>query len=318
MPLFSVPEGRPFDLLGIGQNSHDHVRVIDRIPAFGAKREAGSAHAFPGGQVATAVLAAQRQGLRCAYVGNVGTDSAAERVLAPLRDAGVELDGVERVSGSPTQTGLILVEVATGERSVVWHRDPQLAISDDQVARAPIESARTLLLDAGDPECALRAAERARAAGTAVLLDADRAEGCPAALLAAVDFPLVSRDFAEKWGDGSVRAGLRELVRLGARLAVATLGPLGALGYTGERWWPSPAFEVSARDTTGAGDAFHAGFARALLEGADEDGALRLANATAARNCEALGAQGGLVDREALERWLAAAKRRAWIEPELG
>ena len=65
------------------------------------------------------------------------------------------------------------------------------------------------------------------------------------------------------------------------------------------------------RDTTGAGDVFHGAFVVAVLEGADAPRALRLANAAAAMNCRALGAQGGLATRPELDAFLGRAATRA-------
>ena len=66
----------------------------------------------------------------------------------------------------------------------------------------------------------------------------------------------------------------------------------------------SPAFQVDVRDTTGAGDVFHAAFIWGLLEGMNGARILQVANAAAAMNCRALGAQGGLPSREELEDFL--------------
>jgi sugar/nucleoside kinase (ribokinase family) len=96
---------------------------------------------------------------------------------------------------------------------------------------------------------------------------------------------------------------------------VVTLGELGALARQGERVIESPGFRVEARDTTGAGDVFHAAFLWAVLEGRGARAALRVANAAAAMNCRALGAQGGLPDRASLARFLEAEAPRTWRGP---
>ena len=109
---------------------------------------------------------------------------------------------------------------------------------------------------------------------------------------------------------------LRGLVGLGARLAAVTLGELGALARTADgRELRSPGFVVEARDTTGAGDVFHAGFAWALLEGFGAEEALRTANAAAAMNCRSIGAQGGLPGRGELEEFLASQVPGDWRGP---
>jgi sugar/nucleoside kinase (ribokinase family) len=86
-----------------------------------------------------------------------------------------------------------------------------------------------------------------------------------------------------------------------------TLGAEGAIACVarGSEVISSPAFRVGARDTTGAGDAFHAGFIWGLLGGLDAAAVLRVAHGVAALACTQPGAQGGLPDREALEAFLA-------------
>ena len=77
----------------------------------------------------------------------------------------------------------------------------------------------------------------------------------------------------------------------------------------------SAAFEIAARDTTGAGDAFRAGFLDALLAGLGLEASLRRANAVAAMNCQARGAQGGLPTAEELEVFLREKRQGPWREP---
>jgi len=101
----------------------------------------------------------------------------------------------------------------------------------------------------------------------------------------------------------------------GARLAVVTLGEVGALARLGEREIESPAYCVPVLDTTGAGDVFHAAFVWALLEGMDAESCLRAANAAAGMNCRAVGAQGGLASRAELEAFLRSEAPTPWREP---
>ncbi len=308
---------RAFDVLGVGQNSLDHVCTLDGLPAFAGKAAMQGYARLPGGQVATALLACTRLGLRTRYVGRVGDDEAAAVVLAPLRAAGVDVDAVQRVPGASTQLAVILVDRASGERTVLWYRDPRLRLQPEDVPAGLVEAARLLHLDGGDPESTARAAERARRAGIPVLLDADAPGAGIEKLLAHVDFPIVSRGFAETFsGTGSVRDGLDRLLGLGARLAVVTLGADGALARDGRSEIESAGFRVTPRDTTGAGDVFHAAFAWALLRGLDAERMLRMANAAAALACLAPGAQGGLPTRSELEAFLARHEPGPWRDPD--
>ena len=74
----------------------------------------------------------------------------------------------------------------------------------------------------------------------------------------------------------------------------ATLGADGVLIYLRGQFIHSPAFRVECRDTTGAGDAFHAGFIYGLLTGLTVEETLRFANVIAGLKCRALGARTGL------------------------
>jgi sugar/nucleoside kinase (ribokinase family) len=306
-----------FDLVGIGQCSIDHVCRVDGIPPLGGKDEVLGYELLPGGQVATAALAAARLGLRVAYVGSVGSDAVADLVLAPLAAEAIDLAGVRRVAGATTRLAVILVDRASGERTVLGHRDPRLRLGAGDVPAARIERARCLLVDAEDPEASLAAARVARRAGVPVVADIDAPGPGVEALLGAVDFPLVSRSFAETLGsDGTVRGGLARLAQFGARMAVATLGDRGCLARLGDREIASPAFRIAPRDTTGAGDVFHAAFAWGVLEGLADDALLRAANAAAALSCRGLGAQGDLPTRRELEAFLRERQPGSWRDPD--
>ncbi len=68
-----------------------------------------------------------------------------------------------------------------------------------------------------------------------------------------------------------------------AGTVVVKLGKKGALARSGGQAWQVPGFEVEVMDTTGAGDAFNAGFLYAhIVEGRPIPDALRFANACGA------------------------------------
>lgn len=292
------------DVLAVGQCSLDHVGCVDGLPPFAGKARMTEAWVLPGGQVATAARALARLGLRVGLVTSIGDDGAGEQALAPVREEGVELVAVKRVSGVASQLAFILVDRRSGERTVLWCRDPRLALTPADLSREAIAGARLLHLDAGDPEAAAWAAGVAREVGVPVLLDADTYTRALEPLLTRVDFPIVSREFAEALGGPA--AALGALVERGARFPVVTLGPGGAVAGA-PPGIASPAFAVPVRDTTGAGDLFHAGFGWAALGGCGAVEALRRASAVAALGCRGLGAQGSLPTAAEVEAFLAGS-----------
>jgi ribokinase len=125
------------------------------------------------------------------------------------------------------------------------------------------------------------------------------------------DFPIVSESFCTDSSDphsASEDASVAWLARLGAgraRMAVVTLGARGALGMCAGEILEQPAIDVTAVDTTGAGDVFRGAFAWALLRGADARRALALAAAAGALACRGQGAQGSLPTASELEEGTA-------------
>lgn len=291
------------DVVGVGQNSLDQVATVTRLPAPASKARMTGWHRQPGGQVATALLAASRLGRSAAYFGTVGDDPEADQVLAPLMNAGIDIAGVRLVAGAATQGAMIWVDEESGERTVLWHRDAALAIRPGDVPSETIGRAGALLLDAGDLAAALAAARYAQVAGTPVVLDADTPSDGLEELLAEVDFPILSAELAAAMF-GEPEAAAERLARSGARLAVVTRGAEGAIAAGPDGLLASPGFQIDAVDTTGAGDAFHGAFCDGLLAGRSARDLLRWSNAVAALNCMHLGAQGGLPTAGEVEAFL--------------
>jgi ribokinase len=98
----------------------------------------------------------------------------------------------------------------------------------------------------------------------------------------------------------------KELQERGVEKVILTLGSRGSLvvDADGSDTFVAP-YEIEPVDTTGAGDAFIAGFAVALAQGETLVEAARLGNAAGALNATKLGAQGGLSTKAELDQFLA-------------
>jgi sugar/nucleoside kinase (ribokinase family) len=305
------PRRRPateVDLLGLGQISLDRVVVLPRWPARGEKLALLEEELRPGGQIATALLAARRLGLRSACIGAVGDDDAAPRALAPLRAAGVDVSGVRVFAGVATRQALVLCEAEGGERTVLERRDPALRLSERDVTRERIESAGALLVDAEHPEASLAALRLARRAGLLTLCDVERADAASRAIAREALLPIVSAGFADKTSSGDCAEALRRCAGPDACMAVMTRGERGALALHGGRVLELPALKIEAVDTTGAGDVFRGALAVAALGGRGARESLAFACAAAGLACLGRGAQGALPDLAEVEARLRAGR----------
>src|SRR5207244_3743641 len=95
----------------------------------------------PGGQIATALVALRRWGARATYLGAFGDDEAGAVSRASLASEGVDVAHARVRSGTPNQLSVILVDARSGERTVLWHRPPGLALASEEVPRAVVTDA---------------------------------------------------------------------------------------------------------------------------------------------------------------------------------
>jgi sugar/nucleoside kinase (ribokinase family) len=102
----------------------------------------------------------------------------------------------------------------------------------------------------------------------------------------------------------------RRLREAGPGAVVLKLGGAGCAVFTAEEEFVEPAFDVTAIDTTGAGDCFVAGFLAALHRGEGWRGAARFANAVGALNVQCLGATSGVRGYQETLAWAKTAPRR--------
>src|SRR3989440_1583458 len=254
------------------------------------------------------MVALQRLGLQTAYAGRFGSDEAGRFGLHSLKHEGVNLNYAETIDGADNQVAFIIIDARSGERTIVWDRDERLSYRPDE---APLELAsrgRVLHLDAHDPPACAEMARAARSAGTIITADIDNIyEGLPE-LLPLIDVLITSLEFPHRLtGISDLRASLIETkTRYGCAIVGATLGARGVIIYCDGQFIESPAFAVpgGCRDTTGAGDAFHAGFIYGMLRGEDLEMCLKLGNAVAALKCRGLGARTALPTAGELEDFL--------------
>src|SRR5574337_729239 len=146
-------------------------------------------------RVATALVTCHRLGLRARYFGKVGGDDAGRFQLVSLKREGMDLRSVRVVRGATTQYGYIIVDQATGERTVFWDRDARLTVQPSDISPKDIMGAKALHIDGCDVEAALQAARWAREAGATVVADLDTVYKDVEKLFPFIDYLIASANF---------------------------------------------------------------------------------------------------------------------------
>ena len=289
------PAARNAVVVGVGINATDTVIRLPRFPTLDSKVEVTSAQVRAGGQVASAMVACQRWGLRARYVGKIGDDAAGRFQIQEMRREGVDAHWVI-ARGHASQSAFILVDEPSGERTVLWKREPGVALRPSDIKREWTSGAAAMLVDGHDTAAAARVARWAREENMPVVADIDNRYPGVEQLLAFVDYAIVSKDFpARVTGESDLLKALPMMrSRFKCRLTAATLGRLGVLAWDGSWFFLCLGFRVNAIDTTGAGDIFHGAFLYGLAHGWQIEELLEFSCAAAALNCEAIGARGGI------------------------
>jgi sugar/nucleoside kinase (ribokinase family) len=284
------------DVVGVGASCVDHVCRLPVFPEAGgarAKVRMQSQTRSCGGQIATALATCSSLGLRAAYLGVVGDDDDGRRIRRELSARGIIVDHV-KVGVSPTATATILLD-PSGDRIVLWHREPALCYPPGELPSDLIASARVVHVDDVDEPAALAAAKLARSRGIPVTCDIDHITDATAELLRHISHPVFAESVPlELTGETDPGRALRQLrLRHPGRLVV-TLGERGAMALEGDTLLAVPAFRVRVVDSTGAGDVFRGAYIRALVDDRPAAAAIRFANAAAAVSCTKPGAMGGV------------------------
>jgi len=309
---FRVPprDDFAFDVVGFGLNSIDLMVVVAEYPASNTKQRLQRFARQPGGQMATATATCARLGWRARYVGSFGDDDLGALSKESLINAGVEIGAARTVAGIANQFAVILVDGRSGERTVLWDRDPALTYDPADVPRDAIVSGRILMVDCHQTAAAAQAARYARQARIPTIVDVERVRPGIADLLQNIDVIVAAQEFpAALTGYEELGKALDAIAReFGALVVTATLGAEGSLTWCGGREIRTPAFQVDCVDTTGAGDVFRGAFAAGCLRSPNDDleDVLTYANAVAALNCRALGSRGGLPTPDEVDRLLLA------------
>ena len=287
-------ERRDFDVVGFGECSIDEVWVVPSLEpgAFTGKLRAHKRDRLGGGQIATAMVACARLGLRASFCATVGDDAEAGDVVAGLEAEGVDVAGVHRYARAATRVALLIVD-ERGQR-VVIETGRNGSSPAPPLLRERVAQARIVHLDVTEPAYAMLAAHHARQSGTLVSLDVDHPAPGLDELLPLVDICITSRGVPEQLtGETTLEAALRALAAKSGGLVGCTLDADGAALLDDGHLILSPAFAVEdVVDTTACGDTFRAGFLCALVDGQTPARALRFANAAAALKCRDVGRRG--------------------------
>lgn len=288
------------DLICVGESFEDLIFAgLERLPRLGEElRTKSFMRTFGGGATITAVAAA-RLGVRTRIVSALA-DGASVR----LRAEGVQVTNLRK----RTELHAITAALSTPKDRAFATFDGVNAVLGPRITAA-LSKVQGRIVHAAmcprDIEPLVEALAGLRARGVLVSLDFGydlnlaKDRNLPR-LIAAADFLLINEDEAKLYSKRRSLAQAESFFQEHARNTVIKLGEQGSRWISARSTVEEGAPKVRPVDTTGAGDAFNAGFLAGLLSGLPARRALRLGNTVGARSTQSVGGLDGLPRLEEL------------------
>jgi ribokinase len=284
-------------IVGMGRIGVAISALGPNLPEVGAPAaDLAALSTAPASGIAVALRAALRLGCRARAAGTHGADLLGQLVRTALHEAGIDVELLRAVGSSACE----LVTVAgDGTLRTRYHGDRGEPVAID--VQSALAGAAALLIDGSAPADQLRAAELAKRAKHPVIFDVGELREGTVELIRVADILIASeREASELAPRGELTDALDELLRLGPRAVVITLGDKGAIGRHGEQTVRCPAFSGDVLDAYGAGSVFHGAFAAALLSELPFARCMELAAAAASLSLRELGPWSAMPSREAV------------------
>jgi len=284
------------------------VLFVDRFPPPDAKTPVLRRERHCGGLTATALVAAQRLGARCAYAGVLGRDELSTFAIQALAAEGIDLSRLRQNESARPLNSMIVVDQARQTRNIFVDFNGVVGAAPDWPPDEVVQGCRVLFVDYIGVPGMLRAAGLARAAGIPVVADIEATDPQVARLMEQVDHLILSWEFAGglTYAATPDKAALA-LWQAGRQAVVITCGDQGAwyvaAGDPG-RAIHQPAYPVAVVDTNGCGDVFHGAYAAALVRGLDIADRISFASAAAALKATRAGGQAGAPRLAEVEQFL--------------
>jgi len=312
-------------IIVVGSYATGLTMKVDRLPHTGETLLGTGYRVDYGGKGSNQAVGCARLGATVSFVAKIGKDAFGDMALQLHRDEGVDVSQVQQTSAAPTGVGFIIVEASTGHNCIVLDPGANESLKPEDIDNAAqsFSGARVVLTQLEIPVAAAgRALAMGRRQGAVTILNPAPVRPLPRSMLELVDVLTPNETEAKvlvaRKPDESIEPVqlARELIELGVRQVVMTLGEKGALIVTASSVKAVPAIEVLPVDTTGAGDAFNAGLAVALAMGEELESAVGFAVVSGGLAVTREGVIPSLPNLDEIAGWIQHRHRTppAWIQ----
>ena len=299
------------ELVVFGDIAMDIFMEVSSLPEKGEDVRVNNTDSYPGGSASNCATVAANLGVHTRFLGNAGTDFFGSLLIRDIKKAGVNTSHLLKVDGKSGMTTSMLTP--DGERTFYSYRGVNSYSNSKHVLLKFFKHAAIFHLtgysfqDLGSRQTALHLIQTAQSAGVPVSLDPsfNFAQGyslMDEKILNKVQFFFPNRVEAELLcGTRDPQKAAHAILEMGPQMVIIKLDSQGCLLSDCHGTAFAPGFQISnVLDTTGAGDAFCAGFLSGQIWGLSKLESAVVGNLLAAENVQIIGGHTRAVNRRKL------------------
>jgi len=269
----------------------------------------------PGGKGSNQAVAAAKAGVKTYFISKIGDDQFGEMATKIYDEAKVDYSNVIISKEHSTGAAAIMVNEESGANAINVFPGAAAAITNADIDKAEniIKDSKIFLTQLEAPkETVLYAIKKAHSLGVKTVLNPAPAAEIDKSVFPFIDYFTPNETEASFYvghavnsNDDASRAASK-LLDMGIKNVIITLGEKGAYFANANETFSSPIANLPnpVVDTTGAGDAFNAGFAVALTENKSIKDAISFASATAGLSTTKIGTANSMPNRDEIDKIL--------------
>ncbi|MBD3227545.1 MAG: hypothetical protein GF329_05080 [Candidatus Lokiarchaeota archaeon] len=298
------------DIICEGAALIDMVALVDRFPGIDDEVFVPKLQYLCGGSAANTAVACSKLNLETGFIGKIGNDPFGNILIDDFKSNLINLDNLVVSDEFPTGNCFAAVD-KNGNRVLYAFSGAANQLEPSEINPKYIKNSNLIHLASLkylDP--LIKSAEIAKENNILVSLNpgaliADQPFRDIEPLITNIDIFIGSFKEVENIFDKKFDAAINELNKY-TKISAITRGSEDAYVYDNENsaMLIIPTFDIAVKDTTGAGDAFTAGFLKGLLSNKDLYSCGIMGNATAALCINEIGARSGIPDYHTLMNFI--------------
>ncbi|MGE5638141.1 MAG: carbohydrate kinase family protein [Chloroflexota bacterium] len=290
-----------FDVVGFGALNVDKLFRVNQIASAEEESFVQSHTETCGGSAANTIIGLARLGCSVGFIGKIADDREGRLILEDFEKESVDTKGIIQGQGHSGQV-MGFVDNA-GDRALYIDSGVNDTIALDEIEKQYVSQAHFVHLTSFVGNKSFHTQKQL----LDILSENVKISFDPGALYAqkgSVELePFIRKSYVLMpnaielkliTGEADYCKGADTLISMGAKIVAIKLGADGCYVTDGRERFRIEAFKVNPVDTTGAGDAFCAGFLYGLLKNKDLYDCGRLGNLVASRSVMKMGARAGL------------------------